>query len=152
MIQVGERVAEVLKILPSRALGLSYVFVNKLGEPMNARKWSQHNWRGPLEALSIRHRRFYNTRHTFITEAINRGENPLAVAQYCGTSWAMIEVDDCGVLGLPLDQTVFEPQAYNPSENLVAGPGFEPSELQSYKFENGVSLRKYSKALQRKIA
>ncbi len=125
-IIVAEQVADVLKILPSRALGLSYVFVNKLGEPMDAKKWSQHNWRAPLKTLGIRHRKFYATRHTFITEAINRGENPLAVAQYCGTSLAMIEADYCGVLGLRLDQTVFEPQAYNPLKNMVAGPGFEP--------------------------
>lgn len=45
VIVVGERVAEVLKILPSRALGLGYVFVNKLGEPVDAKKWGEHNWR-----------------------------------------------------------------------------------------------------------
>jgi integrase len=93
---------------------------------MNAKKWSEHNWGGPLETLGIRHRKFYATRHTFITEAIKRGENPLAVAQYCGTSLAMIEADYCGTLGLRLDQTVFEPQAENPLKNMVAGPGFEP--------------------------
>jgi integrase len=126
VIVVGERVADVLKILPSRALGLSYVFVNKLGEPMDAKKWGEHNWRAPLKTLGIRHRKCYATRHTFITEAINRGENPLAVAQYSGTSLAMIEANYSGVLGLRLDHTVFEPQAYNPLKNLVAGPGFEP--------------------------
>ena len=93
---------------------------------MDAKKWSEHNWKGPLKNLGIRHRKFYATRHTFITEAIKRGENPLAVAQYCGTSLAMIEADYCGVLGLRLNQTVFEPQAYNPLKRLVAGPGFEP--------------------------
>jgi hypothetical protein len=59
-------------------------------------------------------------------EAINRGENPLAVAQYCGTSLAMIQEDYCGALGLRLDQTKIEPQAENPLKNMVAGPGFEP--------------------------
>ena len=126
VIVVGERMVDVLKILPSRALGLSYVVVNKLGEPMDAKKLGEHNWRAPLKTLGIRHRKFYATRHTFITEAINGGGKPLAVAQYCGTSLAMIEADCCGVLGLWLDQTVFEPQTYNPLKNLVAGPGFEP--------------------------
>jgi integrase len=114
IIQFVEAVANVLKILPSRELGLSYVFLNKFGDPINAKKWSEHNWKGPLEALGIRHRKSYATRHTFITEAIRRGENPLAVAQYCGTSLAMIEADYCGTLGLRLDQTVFEPQAKIP--------------------------------------
>lgn len=79
-IQVVAAVIEVLKLLPSRELGLEYVFVNKFGDPMNAKKWSEHNWSEPLEKLEIRHRKFYATRHTFITEAIRRGENPLAVA------------------------------------------------------------------------
>ena len=126
IIVIGERVAGVLKILPSRALGLAYVFVNKLGEPMDAKKWGEHNWRAPLETLGIRHRKFYATRHTFITEAINRGENHLAVAQYCGTSLAMIQADYCGTLGLRFDQTVFEPQVQKALKTLVAGPGFEP--------------------------
>jgi integrase len=126
VIQFGERVADVLRILPSRELGLSHVFVNKFGDPMNAKKWSEHNWAGPLEDLAIRHRKFYATRHTFITEAIKRGESPLAVAQYCGTSLAMIQADYCGTLGLRLDQTIFEPQPPKYLESMVAGPGFEP--------------------------
>ena len=105
---------EVIKLLSSLQLGLDYVFVNKFGDPINAKKWSEHNWGEPLKKLRIRHRKFYATRHTFITKAIKRGENPLAVAQYCGTSLAMIEADYCGTLGLRLDQTVFEPQAENP--------------------------------------
>ena len=65
---------------------------------------------------------------SFITEAIKCGENPLAVAQYCGTSLAMIQGDCCGTLGLQLDydRTKIEPQAENPLQNMVAGPGFEP--------------------------
>jgi hypothetical protein len=51
---------------------------------MNAKKWSEHNWATPLEKLTIRHRKFYATRHTFIAEAIQRGENILAVAHIVG--------------------------------------------------------------------
>ena len=51
-------VVEILKLLPSRELGIESVFVNKYGEPMNAKKWSEHNWKGPLETLGIRHRKF----------------------------------------------------------------------------------------------
>jgi integrase len=149
IIQFGERVADVLRILPSRKLGLGYVFVNKFGDPMNAKKWSEHNWAEPFKELSIRHRKFYATRHTFITQAIQRVENILAVAQYCGTSVAMIQKDYCGPLGLALDpaavesqampqqqptnqtkyepdQTLIKPQAPNYLINMVAGPGFEP--------------------------
>jgi integrase len=90
---------------------------------MNAKKWNEHNWGGPLETLGIRHRKFYATRHTFITEAIKRGENPLAVAQYCGTSLAMIEADYCGTLGLRLDQIVFRTASRKSLEKYGCGAG-----------------------------
>ena len=75
---------------------------------------------------------------SFITEAIKCGENPLAVAQYCGTSLAMIQGDCCGTLGLRLDhdRTKIEPQAENSLQkwlrgrDLNPGPqGYEPCEL-----------------------
>src|SRR5215471_8977637 len=83
-IEVHEDVIQALKLLPSRALGIKHVFINKDGKPMNAKKWAEHNWAGPLKALGIGHRKFYATRHTFITEKIREGENPFALAQYCG--------------------------------------------------------------------
>lgn len=84
-IRISEAVVRTFRLLPSRELGLKHVFLNKFGEPMNAKKWAEHNWAGPLKKLEITHRKFYATRHTFITVAIKRGENPLGVAQYCGT-------------------------------------------------------------------
>jgi integrase len=134
-IRISEAVIKALELLPSRALGLKHVFVNKDGKPMNAKKWSEHNWGEPLKKLDppIRHRKFYATRHTFITEQIKQGENPLAVAQYCGTSVVMIEKDYCGTLGLSFhqqksfsDQTKIEPERKFLNKNMVAGPGFEP--------------------------
>ena len=88
------------------------------------KKWAEHYWAPCLETLEIRHRKFYATRHTFITEAIKRGENPLAVAQYCGTSVAMIQADYCGTLSL--NRSVLGSEAGKLWERLVAGPGFEP--------------------------
>lgn len=149
-IPISKAVAEALALLPSRKLGLEHVFVNKYGEPLNAKKWSEHNWGKTLVKLKIRHRKFYATRHTFITEAIRRGrdgrgESPLAVAQYCGTSLTMIQADYCGALSLDMIEPFSPPTAPNYSENMVAGPGFEPlpvatsndghclSSLQDYK-------------------
>ena len=63
----------------------------------------------------------------------DQGENPFALARYCGTLLAILEKDYCGTLGLSTlgaktsqDQTVFEPQSEKPNEIMVAGPGFEP--------------------------
>jgi integrase len=89
-----------------------------------------YNWGEPLRQLEIRHRKFYATRHTFITEAIKRGENLLAVAQYCGTSVQMIQADYCRTLDLAYlegsDQTKIKPEPSKYLKNMVAGPGFEP--------------------------
>lgn len=142
-ITAAESVVEVFKILPSRTLGLAHVFVNKFGKPINAKKWSEHNWVEPLRELGIRHRKFYATRHTFITEAISRGENPLAVAQYCGTSVAMIQADYCGILSLNL--TVMQPQAEKPLIDMVAGPGFEPAIPTAENSQKVLTMRDFRK-------
>jgi integrase len=125
-IRIPPAVIKVLELLPSRALKLKHVFVNKDAKPMNAKKWSEHNWSGPLKDLEIRHRKFYATRHTFLTEKIREGENPFALAQYCGTSLAMLEKDYVGTLGLSTNQEEIEKLAENPNDFNVAGPGFEP--------------------------
>jgi integrase len=101
-------VIKVLEILPSKSLGLKHLFVNKDGNPMNSKKWSEHNWKGPLKELEIRHRKFYTTRHTFLTEKIRERENPFALAQYCGTSLSMLEKDYVGTLGLSTNQEEVE--------------------------------------------
>src|SRR5262249_33378374 len=128
------------------------------GQPMNAKKWSEHNWRGPLEELKIRHRKFYATRHTFLTEKIRQGENPFALAQYAGTSVAMLEKDYVGTLGLSTlhsqqgDREVFEKYAKNPNEIMVAGPGFEPGIDSALKSSQVLSMRKFKQPPKRKSA
>ncbi len=131
IIRVDNSVLDLLKALPSRQLGIQSVFVGKRGNPMS-KKWSEHNWKMSLEKCGIRHRKFYTTRHTFITEALKRGEYAFAVAQYTGTSPAMLQRDYCGTLGLsvlsPLADTSQESQM-NQGIERVAGPGFEPGDV-----------------------
>jgi integrase len=132
IIQVNQDLTRLIALLPSRKLGIKYVFVNKFGQPMNAKKWSGHNWAEPLEKLEIRHRKFYACRHTFITEQVRRDETRLkAIADYCGTSVAMIEDNYCAKLALLPDRDeahreVFEKLPKKLNEIMVAGPGFEP--------------------------
>jgi integrase len=138
-IEISDAVVAALEILPSRKLGLKHVFVNKDGRPMNARKWSEDNWGGPLKKLEIRHRKFYAARPTFITLAIKSRENPRAVAQHCGTSLAMIQQDYCGRLELKIAQKWHSEQAevaenkekeWLRGRDLNPGPqGYEPCEL-----------------------
>jgi len=44
-----------------------------------------------LRALSIRERKFYATRYTYISVALSAGVNTKWLAEQCGTSVAMIE-------------------------------------------------------------
>ena len=78
------------------------LFVGKRGNPMS-KKWAEHNWAPCLQKLEITHRKFYATRHTFITEMVEKGQNLKAIADYCGTSVAMIEKDYCARQGFNLD-------------------------------------------------
>ena len=67
IIPLDEKLVSILKLLPSKALGLEHVFVGKRGDPMS-KKWAEHYWQKPLKKLDIRPRKFYATRHTTITE------------------------------------------------------------------------------------
>jgi hypothetical protein len=62
---------------------------------------------------------------------VKAGHNLKAIADYCGTSAAMIEENYCGTLSLSVNATVLPPSASNYAENLVAGPGFEPDPSQT---------------------
>jgi len=69
----------------------TYVFRNPEGNPITTQWWPRKSWYPMLRRIKIRVRKFYATRHTFITDLISRGEDMKAVAEYCGTSVAMIE-------------------------------------------------------------
>jgi len=130
---VGEDIIRLVEILPARKLGIEHVFVNKEGRPINAKKWSEHNWAEPLRKLEIRHRKFYATRHTFITEMVKAGRMIKAIGDYVGTSMTMIENNYAGVLSMEPAREIFVKSSERESEmreitegKVVAGPGFEP--------------------------
>jgi integrase len=69
----------------------TYFFRNPDGNPITTNWWPKKSWHPVLRRLKIRPRKFYATRHTFITDLISRGEDLKAIAEYSGTSVAMIE-------------------------------------------------------------
>jgi|SRR5579862_7893188 len=83
---------EVLRnVKPLHAREDAYVFTNEIhGGPIDQRHWSDR-FRRALRGLGIRPRKFYATRHTFISWALSVGLNPKFIAEYCGTSVAMID-------------------------------------------------------------
>src|SRR5262249_4964788 len=71
--------------------GDSFVFTNTDDAPINVDTFRKHVWKGALRALGIKPRTVYATRHTFISRARANGSNPKFIAEYTGTSLAMIE-------------------------------------------------------------
>jgi integrase len=71
-----------------------HVFTNaKNGGPIDEREWPKDHWRAALRATGVRARKFYATRHTFISVGLTRGMNLKFLAEYCGASVAIIERD-----------------------------------------------------------
>jgi integrase len=69
-----------------------FFFTTKQGGPMTDSWWPKRSWYGCLTELKIRTRKFYATRHTFISWALTQpGCNLKGLAEYCGTSVMMIE-------------------------------------------------------------
>ena len=100
------------------------VFTTKTGTPINAGQWTKDYWQRVLDGLQIPRRKFYATRHSFITSMVKAGANLKAIGDYAGTSAQMIEENYCGEL--QLDPTIFQRSAANPLKNLASPTGFEP--------------------------
>jgi len=85
-------VVNMLKPLkPLKATEKSFVFLNQEGRPVNFRTWRKGVWYRILRGLEIRPRKPYCTRHTFISIGLSNNANIKWLAEYCGTSVAMIE-------------------------------------------------------------
>ena len=92
LIRLLPSVLEVLnRIKPLQASEQSYVFLNQQGNPLNFHTWRGGIWYRILRGLEIRPRKPYSTRHTFISVGLSKGVNIKWLAEYCGTSVAMIE-------------------------------------------------------------
>jgi integrase len=75
--------------LPSRPWGEPEKPLFEL--PCDHEKFTTREWYPALARLGIRKRKFYATRHTFISWLLGQDEALAAIAQYCGTSTTMIE-------------------------------------------------------------
>jgi hypothetical protein len=75
------RAAQPLHVTPE-----SFVFTTPTGLPLDTDRFVELRWHRALRATGTRPRKFYATRHTFISIALSRGCKPKWVAKYCGTS------------------------------------------------------------------
>ena len=68
-----------------------YVITGQGGKPLDASAWRKRHWNRALRAQEIRPRKFYATRHTYISVALSHNVNIKWLAERCGTSVEMIE-------------------------------------------------------------
>ncbi len=107
-------------------MGSESLFLNKFSASLDANQWAKDYWPRILKTFEIRPRKFSATCHTFIIEAVKRGEVLKAIADYVSSSVQMIEEHYCGTLTLS-DQTVFEPRHSKTMNSLASPTGFEPN-------------------------
>jgi integrase len=87
-----EVVAVLRDCRPLNVSEKSFVFTTEHATALNEERFVEKHWRPVLRATSIRPRKFYATRHTFITQTLLAGAVSVKkLADYCGTSVEMIE-------------------------------------------------------------
>jgi len=117
-------------------MGSESLFLNKFSASLDANQWAKDYWPRILKTFEIRPRKFSATCHTFIIEAVKRGEVLKAFADYFGSSVQMIEEHCCGTLTLS-DQTVFEPRHSKTMNSLASPTGFEPHQQNKAQGKKG---------------
>jgi integrase len=79
------------QIRPPHVRPDDYILKNQHGDPIDQDGFAARHFWPALKELNIRHRDFYATRDTFISVMLMHGEPAKRIAEYCGTSLAMIE-------------------------------------------------------------
>ncbi len=129
----------------------SHVFYNKFsGGPLDANQWARVYWADLLKGSDVRHRKFYSTRHTFITDMVSRRENIKAIADYCGTSIEMIERNYCGTLSLS-HLTEIKPEEPKSLGNMVVPTGIEPAGESKHNIPELINSRLFEYLRRRKV-
>lgn len=90
-IPVHDEAIAALEPLVRDADPARHLFLNRRGLPLNQDNWRADHWHVALEAAKVRPRDVYALRDTFISLTLTAGAPPIAVADYCGTSLAMID-------------------------------------------------------------
>lgn len=91
-IKLHPKVVSVLKVIkPLHVSENTYVFLNQEGRAVDFHTWRAKIWYRALRAKEVRVRKPYTMRHTFISAGLTHVVKIKWLAEYCGTSVAMIE-------------------------------------------------------------
>ena len=92
VIKIHPKVVDVLKTAkPLHVAEGMPVFLNHEGDPIDFHTWRAKVWYRALRAKEIRARKPYAMRHAFISVGLTNGVKPKWLAEYCGTSMAMVD-------------------------------------------------------------
>ncbi len=89
---LDEVVAVLRETKPLHVSNDTFVFTTAIGTSLDGERFVEKHWHRALRATGVRPRKFYATRHKFISVAVGTpGINLKWLADYCGTSIEMIE-------------------------------------------------------------
>jgi integrase len=92
VIKLLPSVVAILKVIkPLHVTEETPVFLNQNSELINFHTWRRKIWYRALRGKELRVRKPYTMRHTFISVGLTNDVNPQWLAEYCGTSMAMID-------------------------------------------------------------
>ena len=84
-ITLTSRLRSLLLSMKSENVDLDRpVFTSSKGNPIDDHNFRNRAWKSVLSKVGVEYRKPYNTRHTLISHALNRGMNPVEVAQLTG--------------------------------------------------------------------
>lgn len=69
---------------PANAQPDNLVFPSPQGLAIDDHNFSQRVWKKMLKTAGVPHRKLYNTRHTYISHALDRRKNPVVVSHFTG--------------------------------------------------------------------
>lgn len=99
-VPIPPKLGEILaSIKPENALPGEFIFKSPLGKKVSLDRVSREIWTKALVKANVPHRKWYNTRHTFISHALDQGINPATVARITGHSVATMYASYAGVIG-----------------------------------------------------
>ncbi|NEQ47738.1 MAG: tyrosine-type recombinase/integrase [Leptolyngbya sp. SIOISBB] len=88
---VNEQLKELLLWVESKDLDpTGLVFKSPEGKLLSLSNFTRRHWKKALEDLGIKHRKLYQTRHSFITLCLDKGIDAKDVAKWVGNSPEMI--------------------------------------------------------------
>lgn len=98
------------------------IFTSVEGSLIDAKNFNNRYWKPTLAKLGIEYRRPYTTRHTLISHALDRGMNPVELAQITGHNLRTMYENYVGAVRPPQLPELFTCQVFSEVDFLAGNP------------------------------